>query len=125
MKSVDPYLKSAWFQPLHLKCDFLVSNFAFKCNLLSHYILGPLALTHLASTLTNLAECSYQSESFEDALDQSRRAEAAAASASANHVVDSVFSSQAPRRIPLWMDPKEAPDVDEWRDSVVGGLYTC
>jgi hypothetical protein len=23
-------LESAWFQPLHLSCDFLVSNFAFK-----------------------------------------------------------------------------------------------
>jgi hypothetical protein len=26
-------LESAWFQPLNLKCDFLVSKFAFKCGL--------------------------------------------------------------------------------------------
>jgi hypothetical protein len=26
-------LVSAWFQPLNLKCDILVSKYAFKCNL--------------------------------------------------------------------------------------------
>jgi hypothetical protein len=26
-------LKGAWFQPLNLKCDILVSKFAFKFNL--------------------------------------------------------------------------------------------
>jgi hypothetical protein len=30
---VDPQLESARFQPLNLKCDILVSKFAFKCNL--------------------------------------------------------------------------------------------
>jgi hypothetical protein len=33
LNPVDPYHESAWFQPLNLKCDILVSNFAFKCNL--------------------------------------------------------------------------------------------
>jgi hypothetical protein len=26
-------LKDAWFQPVNLKCDLLVSKFAFKCSL--------------------------------------------------------------------------------------------
>ena len=30
MKSVDPQFVSAWFQPLCLSSDFLVSKFAFK-----------------------------------------------------------------------------------------------
>ena len=30
---VDPELERAWFQPLNLKCDILVSKFAFKCCL--------------------------------------------------------------------------------------------
>jgi hypothetical protein len=25
-------LESAWFQPVSLKCDILVSSFAFKCD---------------------------------------------------------------------------------------------
>ena len=33
LNPVDPQLESAWFQPLKLKCDFLVSKFAFKFNL--------------------------------------------------------------------------------------------
>jgi hypothetical protein len=33
LNPVDPQLESAWFQPLSLKCDILVSKFAFKCNL--------------------------------------------------------------------------------------------
>ena len=33
LNAVDPELESAWFQPLNLKCDFLVSYFAFKSNL--------------------------------------------------------------------------------------------
>jgi hypothetical protein len=27
---VDPYLVSVWFQPLDLKCDFVVAKFAFE-----------------------------------------------------------------------------------------------
>jgi hypothetical protein len=30
----DPELESAWFQPLNLKCDLLVSIFAFSISLL-------------------------------------------------------------------------------------------
>jgi hypothetical protein len=33
LNGVDPELESAWFQPLNLKCDLLVSKFAFKFNL--------------------------------------------------------------------------------------------
>jgi hypothetical protein len=33
----DPQLESAWFQPLSLKCDFLVSKFAFKWVNLCRY----------------------------------------------------------------------------------------
>jgi hypothetical protein len=34
LKSVDPQLESAWFQPLNLKCNILVSKVAaFTCNL--------------------------------------------------------------------------------------------
>ena len=32
-----PQLESAWFQTLNLKCDILVSKFAFKCNLYRCY----------------------------------------------------------------------------------------
>jgi hypothetical protein len=38
--SVDPWLERAWFQPLSLKRDILVSKFAFKCNLY-RYSSGP------------------------------------------------------------------------------------
>jgi hypothetical protein len=31
--AVDPHLETAWFQPLNLKCDILVSKFASKFNL--------------------------------------------------------------------------------------------
>jgi hypothetical protein len=37
LNSVDPQLESAWFQPLNLKCDLLVSKFAFKFNVLCCY----------------------------------------------------------------------------------------
>jgi nitrile hydratase len=33
VNAADPQLESAWFQPLNLKCDILVSKFAFKFNL--------------------------------------------------------------------------------------------
>ena len=33
LNAVDPKLESAWFQPLSLKCDLLVSKFAFKFSL--------------------------------------------------------------------------------------------
>jgi hypothetical protein len=33
LNSADPELESAWFQPLNLKYDILVSKFAFKINL--------------------------------------------------------------------------------------------
>ena len=33
LNAVEPWLESAWFQTLNLKCDILVSKFAFKCNL--------------------------------------------------------------------------------------------
>ena len=36
LNPVDQQLESAWFQPLNLKCNFMVSKFAFKCNLY-HY----------------------------------------------------------------------------------------
>ena len=39
MNAVDPQLESARFQPLNLKCDILVSKFAFKCDL-HRYIEG-------------------------------------------------------------------------------------
>jgi hypothetical protein len=39
LNSVDPQLESAWFRTLILKCDVLVSNFAFKFNLY-RYITG-------------------------------------------------------------------------------------
>jgi hypothetical protein len=34
---VDPQLESAWFQPLNLSSEKLVSHFAFKCNLYRRY----------------------------------------------------------------------------------------
>jgi hypothetical protein len=33
LNSVDPELESAWFQPLNLKCDILLSIFAFRFQL--------------------------------------------------------------------------------------------
>ena len=33
MNAVDPQLESAWFQPVRLKNEKLVSNFGFKLNL--------------------------------------------------------------------------------------------
>ena len=40
LNPVDPQLESAWFQPLKLKCDFLVSNFAVKLNLYRYTTVG-------------------------------------------------------------------------------------
>jgi hypothetical protein len=45
LSSDDPFLESAWFQPLNLKCDILVSNFAFKCNL-CRYIVDEMAAAY-------------------------------------------------------------------------------
>jgi hypothetical protein len=38
--SADPTLDSAWFQPLILKRDMLVSTFAFKFNLRRYITAG-------------------------------------------------------------------------------------
>jgi hypothetical protein len=40
LNAVEPWLESAWFQTLNLKCDILVSKFAFKCNLY-HFTSAP------------------------------------------------------------------------------------
>jgi hypothetical protein len=43
--AVDPHsLKGAWFQPLHLKRDILVSKFAFDFNLYRYALLAELAV---------------------------------------------------------------------------------
>jgi hypothetical protein len=50
LNAVDPALESAWFQPLNLKCDILVSKFAFKCNLYRYtQDLAMLSMLELAS----------------------------------------------------------------------------
>jgi hypothetical protein len=54
--SVDPWLKTAWFQPLNLKCwskNLLVSKFAFKLNLYRYaaFKLNLYATRRLSSTL--------------------------------------------------------------------------
>ena len=42
MNAVDPQLERAWFQPLDLSNEKLLSNFAFKCKLY-RYTAGPIA----------------------------------------------------------------------------------
>ena len=39
MNPVDPQLESAWFEPLKLKCEKLVSTLCFHFNLY-HYLMG-------------------------------------------------------------------------------------
>jgi hypothetical protein len=51
--SADPSFESIWFQPLYLKCDLLVANFAFKWVNLYRYTLPPPPKSKL-SKLTHL-----------------------------------------------------------------------
>jgi hypothetical protein len=46
LNSVDPEREGAWFHPLNLNCDLLVSTFAFTCNLYRYIKGGECAAEH-------------------------------------------------------------------------------
>jgi hypothetical protein len=56
LNSVDPELESACFQPLNLKRDILVSNFAFKCDLHRYNEVGQARLEEAAKHRRQLAD---------------------------------------------------------------------
>ena len=49
---VGPWLDRAWFQRLKLKCDVLLSNFAFKLNWRPYIEMDPKTLETIGQGLT-------------------------------------------------------------------------
>jgi hypothetical protein len=54
---VYPQLESAWFQPLSLTCDVLVSKFAFKFNVYRYALAGLPTLPDYLNNLTDWFNC--------------------------------------------------------------------